>query len=99
MLVTIRKHTVMGAFCTLIVVASLLSSGLAQAESFKRTASGWLNRTEVDIDGNGVRLNSLTTFGKGTFGKSASNDVGETGPFAGKFCEFFPPDVVVIRLR
>jgi len=40
----------------------------------------------------------LTTFGNGTFGHSASNDVGETGLFAGEFCEFFPPEVVVIRL-
>jgi hypothetical protein len=82
----------------MFMCASLLSAGAAQAETFKRTASGWLNQTEVDIDGNGVRLNSLTAFGKGTFGQSASNDVGETGPFAGEFCEFFPPDIVVIRL-
>jgi hypothetical protein len=98
MLAKTRKHTFLGTICTLLMSVSLLLSGAAQAEPFKRTASGWLNPTEVDINGNGIPLNSLTAFGKGTFGKSASNDVGETGSFAGEFCEFFPPDVVIIRL-
>ena len=95
---TIRRPVILGAIRTFFVCASLLSAGVVQAESFERTASGWLNQTEVDMNGNGIPINSLTVFGKGTFGKSASNDVGETGPFAGDFCEFFPPDIVVIRL-
>jgi hypothetical protein len=98
MLADTRRRVLLGAICTLLMSALLLSSGAVQAEPFKRTASGWINQTEVDPNGNGIPLNSLTAFGKGTFGQSASNDVGETGSFAGEFCEFFPPDIVVIRL-
>jgi len=98
MIKTTKERPTTGVIGMLLMLSCLLFAVTAQAEHFKRTASGWLNQTEVDTNGNGIPLNSLTAFGKGTFGKSASNDVGETGSFAGEFCEFFPPDVVIIRL-
>lgn len=93
-----QERPATGVIGKLLMLSCLLFAVTAQAEHFKRTASGWLNQTEVDANGNGIPLNSLTAFGKGTFGQSASNDVGETGSFTGEFCEFFPPDVVIIRL-
>jgi hypothetical protein len=93
-----RKHGVLSAICAILVSTAVLSSAAAQAEPFRRTASGWLNQTAVDINDNGIPLNSATTIGKGTFGRSTANTVGETGSFANEFCEFSPPAVIVIRL-
>jgi hypothetical protein len=97
-LAKIQRGIVLCFICALVMSGSLLSATAAQAKPFKRTASGWLTRTGVDIDGNGLSLSSITTFGKGTFGQSASNEVSEIGTFAGEFCEFFPPDIVILRL-
>lgn len=94
----LKERQIVGVICALIVSVSLISGAAAQAEPFKRTASGWLNRTEFDVNGNGRPLSLLNTIGKGTFGKSVSNEVSETGPFAGEFCAFFPPDVVIVRV-
>ena len=72
---------------------------MAQADPFQRTASVWLNRTDVDVDGNGNTLSVLNTFGTGTFGKSASNQVVELGGFTGDFCVFDPiNDIFIIGL-
>ena len=62
MLAKIENRGILGVICTLVMLVSLLSAA-AQAEPFKRTASGWLNRTEVDVNGNGSPLSLLTTFG------------------------------------
>jgi len=94
----IEVRQIIGVFCAVIVSGYLLGAAEAQAEPFKQTASGWLNRTAFDVDANGNPLSVVNTFGKGTFGKSTSNEVGENGPFAGEFCEFFPPEVVIVRI-
>jgi hypothetical protein len=99
-LAKIQNQIVLGVICALVMSASLLSATAAQAKPFKRTATGWLNLTNVDIDGNGLTLASITTFGKGTFGRSESNEMGERGDFVppGEFCSFFPPDEIIVRL-
>ena len=98
MLAKIERTITLGVICTLVLSGSLLSATAAHAKPFKQTTSGWLNRTEVDVDDNGSPLTLLTTFGKGTFGQSANNEVSETGPFAGDFCAFSFPDVIIVRL-
>ncbi len=95
----IRKQQIIGTICTLIVSSCLLSAPMAQAGPFQRTASGWLNSTDVDVDVNGNTLAVLNTFGTGTFGKSASNQVTELGAFNMEFCVFDPMnDIFIIRL-
>ena len=94
----IKKRQIIGAICTLIVSSCLLSAPTAQAEPFKQTASGWLNRTDVDVDDNGHTLSYLDAFGRGTFGKSKSRHVGEVGDFDFEFCALSPPSIVIIRL-
>lgn len=98
MMEKLKVTQVVGVICALVLCGGLLSATTAQAEPFKRTASGWLNRTDVDVNANGSALSLLNLSGTGTFGSSTSNDVAETGPFAGEFCEFFPPDVIVVRI-
>ena len=79
----IKNRQIIGAICTLIVSSCLLSAPMAQADPFQRTASGWRNRTDVDLDMDGNTLTVLDTSGVGTFGKSTSNQVSETGAFTG----------------
>jgi hypothetical protein len=82
--------------CTLFIAGLLLAATAAQAKPFKQKTSGWINRTSFDADDNGNPLSLLTTIGRGTFGKSSNNEVSETGPFAGQFCEFDPAAGIVI---
>ena len=100
MLARNQKRIILGVMCALVMSASLLSATAAQAKPFKRTASGWLIRTDVDIDDNGLTLSSITTFGKGTFGQSQSNEVSEVGIFVppGEFCSFIPGVEIIVRL-
>ena len=99
MLARNQKRMILGVMCALVMSASLLSATAAQAKPFKRTASGWLIRTDVDIDDNGLTLSSITTFGKGTFGQSQSNEVSEVGVFVpGDFCSFNPGVEIILRL-
>ena len=94
----IKNRQIIGTICTLIVSSCLLSAPMAQADHFQRTASGWLNGTDVDVDDNGNTLSVLNTFGTGTFGKSASNQVVELGDFDFDFCAFDFPTIIIIRL-
>ena len=86
----IKNRQIIGAICTLIVSSCLLSAPMAQADPFQRTASGWRNRTDVDLDMDGNTLTVLDTSGVGTFGKSTSNQVSETGDFTGETCTVSP---------
>ena len=98
MVEVLKERQVVFIICAIIVSSCLLLASTAMAEPFERTASGWLNRTDFDVDANGSPLSIVNLSGKGTFGKSTSNDVSETGPFAFEFCDFFPQDVVVVRI-
>ena len=71
----------MGVICTLLVSGCLVLASTAHAESFKRTASGWINQTDVDPNGNGSRISIITTYGKGKFGTSVSNSTTEVEGF------------------
>jgi len=100
MLVKIRKRTILSVICTLVLSASLLSAGAAQADPFERTASGWINPTNVDVNGNGRTISVITTYGKGAFGTSVSNsttEVNDPDPTQ-RFCSPPSPTNVVIRL-
>jgi hypothetical protein len=81
------------------VSACLVPASTANAESFKRTASGWINRTDVDPNGNESEISIITTYGKGKFGTSVSNSTTEVeGPQTPRlFCSFDPPNIVVVR--
>jgi hypothetical protein len=95
------KRQIVGVICTLLVSACLVPASTANAESFKRTASGWINRTDVDPNGNGSEISIITTYGRGKFGTSVSNSTTEVEGFQTQrlFCSFDPQNnIVVVRL-
>lgn len=98
MVAVLKEKQIVFIICAVILSSCLLLAPTAKAEPFEQTASGWLNRTDFDVDANGSPLSVLTMSGTGRFGKFTSNEVGENGPFAGEFCEFFPPDVIIVRI-
>jgi len=98
MIEKIKERQIVGIICTFLVSSCLVLVSTAHADSFKRTASGWINPVVADINGELSRISVITTHGTGKFGQSISNSMTELGIFAGEFCSFAPPEVVVIRL-
>jgi hypothetical protein len=73
----------------------LLSALAAEAEPFKRKASGWLNALDVGD----TPFSIVTSIGEGTFGKSTSNTMTQTGEWFGSFCVLDPAnDVIIVEL-
>ena len=97
----IKKRQIVGVICALLVSSCLLLNPTAHAESFMRTASGWINPTNVDPNGNGSRISIITTYGKGKFGTSVSNsttEVEQFDPTQPRFCSFSFPLIIVVEL-
>ncbi len=94
----IKERRIIGVICTLLVSSCLLSAPTAHADSFKRTASGWINPTNVDPNGNGSPISIITTYGKGKFSTSVSNSTTEVAGFEFQFCSFSPPFIIVVKL-
>ena len=98
MIEKIKERQIAGVICTLLVSSCLVLASTAQADSFKRKASGWINPVVADINGELSRVSVITTHGNGKFGESVSNSMTELGAFTGEFCSFAPPEIIVIRL-
>ncbi len=77
----IKERRFIRVICALLVSSCLLLAPTAHADSFKRTASGWVNPTNVDPNDNGSRISIITTYGKGKFGTSVSNSTVEVERF------------------
>lgn len=97
----IKEGQSFGIICAFLVSSCLLIVPAAHADTFDRNASGWINQTNVDINGNGSRIAIITSYGKGKFGASVSNSTTEVEGFQTQrlFCSFDPANnIVVVRL-
>ncbi len=65
------------------MIAAMAEARPYKDRPYEMTFSGWGVATEIDQDGDGSTATSNTYDGKGTFGKSTTNNQVETGSFIG----------------
>ena len=97
---TSRNRSLLGVVSVSLAMLILSVGQTANAEPYKRAASGWTHPTNIDANADGRSLWITESFGKGTFGKSTSNTLSDTTfVSAGYGCGELPDDVFALKFQ